>query len=101
MRSLTDMAGDHNVPTAQVLTALRIVATRAEAAELAEWTTKELEGYEENDEVPEHRIWEPPIVGSVANPYRGILSNIAIDPYAIPKRIQRRCYQIPMQNGHP
>ena len=85
MRSLTDMAGDHSVPTAQVLTALRIVATRTGAEELAEWTTKELEGYEQNDEVPEHRIWDLPIVGSVFNPYQGLLSNVDVSPYSIPE----------------
>ena len=50
MRSLTDMAADLDVSTEQVLTTLRVVASRAGLEELAEWSAKELEGYGEKDE---------------------------------------------------
>ena len=55
MRSLTDMAADLAVSTEQVLTTLRVVASRAGLEELAEWAAKELEGYGEKDELPTHR----------------------------------------------
>ena len=88
MKSLTDMAGDLSTPTAQVLTALRIVATRAEVSELADWTTKELEGYEETDELPKYRIWSLSIVGSVYNPVQGFFSNVDISHLALPKEVK-------------
>ena len=54
MKSLTDLAGDLDVSTTQVLVTLRIVATRADVEEIAEWAVKELEGYTEEDELPAH-----------------------------------------------
>ena len=40
MKSLTDLAGNLDASTAQVLTALRIVATRAGVEEIAAWAAK-------------------------------------------------------------
>ena len=42
MRSLTEMAADLDIPTEQVLTTLRVVASRADLEDLAEWAAKEL-----------------------------------------------------------
>ena len=56
MKSLTDLAGNLDASAAQVLTALRIVAARADVEEIVEWAAKELEGYQEEDELPAHRI---------------------------------------------
>lgn len=68
MKSLTAMAGDLDVSTEQVLTALRIVATRAGVDELAAWAAKELEGYDEEDTLPTHRSWELTILANLYNP---------------------------------
>ena len=67
MKSLTDMAGNLDVSTAQVLTALRIVATRAGVTEVATWAAKEMEGYGPTDELPPHRSWKLSIVGTLRN----------------------------------
>lgn len=69
MTTLTDMAGDLDVSTEQVLTALRIVATRAGVDDLASWAAKELEGYNREDELPSHRIWHLTVVANLYNPY--------------------------------
>ena len=74
MGSLTDLAADLDVSTEQVLTALRVVATRAGVEELAEWAAKELEGYTEEDELPTHRRWELTIVANLYNPYQAFVS---------------------------
>ena len=71
MKSLTDMAGDLDTSTAQVLTAIRIVATRAGVTEVAAWAASEMEGYGLEDELPAHRIWKLSIVGNMYNPAQG------------------------------
>ena len=73
MRSLTDMAADLGVSTEQVLTTLRVVASRAGIDELAAWATKELEGYGEKDELPTHRRWQLTIVADLYNPYQAFV----------------------------
>ena len=73
MKSLTDMAGDLDTSTAQVLTAIRIVATRASVPALAQWAAKEMEGYDNDDELPAHRIWNLTIVGNLHNPHARVL----------------------------
>jgi hypothetical protein len=73
MRALTDMAADLDVAAEQLLTSLRVVATRAGVEELAEWAAKELEGYTEEDELPTYRCWELTIVASLYNPYQAYI----------------------------
>ena len=88
MKSLTDMAVDLNISTAQVLTALRIVSARADVQEIADWAAKELEGYQENDELPAHRIWKLEIVGSLHNPMQGFLSEVDLGELAIAEKFR-------------
>ena len=90
MKSLTDMAGDLDTSTAQVLTAIRIVATRASVPALAQWAAKEMEGYDNDDELPAHRIWNLTIVGNLHNPMQGFLQNVHLGDYAIAEEIRQR-----------
>ena len=83
MKSLTDLAGDLDVSTTQVLTALRIAGTRIGIDEIDEWCRKELEGYGEEDELPAHRIWRLTIKGSLHNPMQGFMQNLLFGDVAI------------------
>ena len=83
MRSLTNLVGDLSVPTEQVLTTLRIVASRAGAAELADWAAKELEGYGEDDALPAHRHWPLTITATLGNPLIGVVQNAHVGDLAI------------------
>ena len=90
MGSLTDLAGNLDSSTAQVLTALRIVATRADVEELIEWTEKELEGYQEGDELPSHRIWKLTIKADLHNPFQGYIRNVHVGDFAIDKKLREK-----------
>ena len=90
MKSLTDLAGNLQISTEQVLTALRIVATRAGADELAAWAAKELEGYEEDDELPTYRSWRLTIVASLHNPMQGFVQNTHVGDIAIDTRYREK-----------
>ena len=90
MKSLTDMAGDLNTSTAQILTALRIVATRAGVRELAGWAAKEMDGYQDNDELPAHRIWNLTIIGNLHNPMQGFIQNVHLGDYVIAEKVRER-----------
>ena len=99
MRSLTDMAGDLNTSTAQVLTALRIVATRAGVEDLAEWATKELEGYEAGDDLLPHRVWRATIVGSLHNPMQGFLTDVHLSDFAIAEQHRKEATTFHCRQG--
>ena len=83
MKSLTDLAGNLDESTAQVLTALRIVATRAGIDEIVDWTEKELEGYQKEDELPEHRVWKLSIKASLHNPLQGSIQDVHLGDLAV------------------
>ena len=89
MKSLTDLAGNLDVSTEQILTALRIVATRAGVNELAKWAAKELEGYEAKDELPAHRRWRLTIVASLHNPMQGFITDMHVGDFAIAEEIRK------------
>lgn len=86
MKSLTDMAGNLDMSAAQVLTALRIVATRAGIDEIAEWAAKELEGYHEEDELPAHRTWRLSIKANLVSPIRDIMKDVPLGDFAIEEK---------------
>lgn len=86
MRSLTDMAGDLDTSTAQVLTALRIVATRAGVHELAQWAAKEMEGYDDDDELPTHRMWKLSIVATLYNPMQAAINDSPLGDAAVAEK---------------
>ena len=90
MLFLADMVGNLDVPTEQVLTQLRIVATRAGVEDLANWAKKELDGYGEADELPPHRRWSLSIVGSYHNPMQGLIQNVHISHTAIAEDVRER-----------
>ena len=90
MKSLTDLAGNLDASTAQVLMALRIVATRADVEKLVEWTEKELEGYQEEDELPSHRIWKLSIKANLHNPSQGYIKNVHVGDFAIDKEFREK-----------
>ena len=99
MRSLTDMAGDLNTSTAQVLTALRIVATRAGVKDLADWAAKEMEGYGEGDELPPHRVWGATIVGSLHNSMQGFMTDVHLGDFAIAEEHRERATRFHCRQG--
>ena len=90
MKSLTDLAGNLDVSTAQVLTALRIVASRAGVDEIVEWTEKELEGYQMEDDLPEHRIWKLSIKASLHNPLQGSIQDVHLGDLAVEEEFRRQ-----------
>ena len=90
MKSLTDLAGNLDVSTEQVLTSLRIVATRAGVGDLARWATLELEGYGTDDALPPHRIWGLSIEASLHNPMQGLAQNVQLGESAIDERWRER-----------
>ena len=89
MKSLTDLAGNLDASTAQVLTALRIVATRADIEEIVEWSARELEGYKEGDELPAYRIWNLTIKASLHNPHQAFMPEVNIPELAIEERYRK------------
>jgi len=87
---LADVVGNLDVSTEQVLTQLRIVATRATVEDLGNWARMELDGYGEDDELPPHRRWSLSIVGSYHNPMQGLIQNVHISHTAIAKDARGR-----------
>ena len=83
MKSLTDLAGNLDSSTAQVLTALRIVATRADVEEVVEWAAKELEGYQMEDDLPPYRTWRLTIKANLVNPFGGAMTGAHVGDLAI------------------
>ena len=88
MKSLTDLAGNLDASAAQVLTAMRIVATRAGVEEITEWAAKELEGYQPEDELSSHRSWQLSITASLHNPAQGLMNNIHLGDLAIDEQFR-------------
>ena len=95
MKSLTDLAGNLDSSTAQVLTSLRIVATRADVEEVVEWAAKELEGYQMEDDLPPHRSWSLTIKANLVNPIGRAMMGVHMGDLAIEEQHRKTvtiCY---------
>ena len=99
MKSLTDLAGNLDASTAQVLTALRIVATRADIEEIVEWSTRELEGYREDDELPAYRTWSLTIKASLHNPHQAFMPQVNIPELAIEEQHRKNVTTYSCRDG--
>ena len=99
MKSLTDLAGDLDISTTQVLTALRIAGTRIGIDEIADWSRKELEGYQEEDNLPPHRIWRLTIKGDVHNPIQGTMKNLLFGDISIAEEHRDKVTTFHCQEG--
>lgn len=65
---------DRTVPLADSLLTCRTLAEKTGAAQLLQWATAELEGYQPLNSVPAYRRVAAPILWSVDVPYRGIVT---------------------------
>ena len=99
MKSLTDLAGNLDASTAQVLTALRIVATRADIEEIVEWATKELEGYDPDDELPAYRAWNLTIKANLHNPFQAFMTGVHVGDYAIEEQYRKEATTYSCRDG--
>ena len=99
MKSLTDLAGNLDASAAQVLTALRIVATRADVEEIVEWVERELEGYEIDDELPAYRTWKLTIKANLHNPFQGFMRDVSVGDYAISEQYREKATTYSCRDG--
>ena len=99
MKSLTDLAGNLDASTAQVLTALRIIATRADIEEIAEWAKKELEGYKVDDELSAYRTWKLTIKANLHNPFQGFMTDVHVGDFAIEKEYREKTTTYSCRDG--
>jgi hypothetical protein len=69
---------DSTVRTAEVLQKAYVVARKLGIKEFEDWVSKEIDGYQSNDKIPDYRS----VTGQVKvwNPYRGWIPVVADDP---------------------
>ena len=77
---------EEEMSTAQLLHIMRVLSVRSHNIELAKmepWATKEADGYEDRDELPEHRVWQLEVRATLHNPMQGVMSNVMLPPAAL------------------
>lgn len=99
MKLLTDVVADHDTSVTQILTAVRVIATRAGVPELAEWAGKEAGGYAQDDVLPPHRIWNLTIVADLHNQFQGHLRNVHVGAIALPEPQQQQATTYHCRDG--
>ena len=83
MRTLLGAAVEEEMSTAQLLHIMRVLSVRSQNRELAKmegWAAKEADGYEDEDELPEHRVWQLEVRVTLHNPMQGVASNVLLPP---------------------
>ena len=86
MRTLLGAAVDEATGTARLLHIMRVMSVRSQNPQLAKveaWATKEADGYEDNDELPEHRVWQLEVRATLHNPMQGVMSNVMLPPLVL------------------
>ena len=92
MGLLSDMeaaATDSTVPIADLLRKCKVLAARLKHQELADWATKELNGYGEDEQLPPYRCFHlPTAIGHFAGPFGRALKNVPIPDMSIPAKFR-------------
>lgn len=85
LREIQRDAVNSQVPIADLLRKCMILASMLQNAELSEWATNELEGYESGDDLPSYRSIEVNSFGHFIGPFRMEYKNFPIPPAAVPE----------------
>ena len=83
MPTLLGAAVGEETSTAQLLNILRVLSVRGQNDDLAQieaWAAKEVDGYEDEDELPGHRVWQLEVRATLHNPMQGVASNVLLPP---------------------
>ncbi|MGB3726059.1 MAG: hypothetical protein WA981_09865, partial [Glaciecola sp.] len=70
VKHLQTITLDHEVKVSDILREALVVSTKLEEHKLKSWITNELNGYSENDEIPEYRLLHGK--PKYFNPYNGL-----------------------------
>ena len=87
MRTLLGAAVEEEMSTAQLLHIMRVLSVRSQSIELAKmepWATKEADGYEDGEELPDHRVWQLEVRATLYDPRQGLMSsNVMLPPVVL------------------
>jgi hypothetical protein len=84
LQDIQNAAVDAGVPISTLLRKCAMLAARLDNDELRGWVTKELNGYDNSDEVPDYRVIGAPATGHLAGPFGSGYQNITIPAMVLP-----------------
>lgn len=85
LRDIQDAAQDSNVDLADLLRKCKVLAARLKHAEFAQWVTRELNGYENAEDVPAYRRIAVQSIGYFSGPFGSGISNAPIPAALLPE----------------
>lgn len=102
MRLLSEIqnaAVDANVPLANVLRKCAVLGAELKNDELRDWALRELNGYQDGDDVPEYRRAQSQVFGNVAGPFGSGFKNVAIPALAMPEHLREMSHAVVLSQG--
>lgn len=86
LNEIIDAASSDTSSVSSLLRKLKVLAARTRTELLAEWVTRELEGYPDIDELPAYRgPFDPPVLAHFMGPFNSELKNAPIAPMNFPE----------------
>ncbi len=90
LKEIRDAAVDANVPIANVLRKCAVLGAKLKNNELRDWALQELNGYKDENDLPEYRKAMVPLTGDFAGPLQSGYKNAPIPAMLLPEKMQDR-----------
>ena len=90
LKEIRDAAVDANVPIANVLRKCAVLGAKLKNNELRDWALQELNGYKDENDLPEYRKVMAPLTGDFAGPFQSGYKNAPIPAMLLPEKMQDR-----------
>lgn len=94
LQEIQEAAVDDKVPISTLLRKCAVLAARLDNAEMQAWVSRELNGYDSIDDVPDYRVIGAAAIGSLAGPFGSGYNNITIPPMVLPEKMRRLATEV-------
>ena len=90
LQDIVDKAVDSSTDIGELLRSCKMLASRLNSEVLENWLVGEMNGYSEDVELPEYRIWPQIIKGNFVGPLGASLQGVQITPALLPEDWRER-----------
>ena len=88
LKEIRNAAVDANVPIANVLRKCAVLGAQLKNNDLRDWALQELNGYKDENDLPEYRKVMAPLKGDFAGPFQSGYTNAPVPAMLLPAELQ-------------
>lgn len=99
LKDIRNAALEADEPIANVLRKCAVLGTQLKSNDLREWALQELNGYDDEDDVPEYRRVPAPLMGNFTGRFGTGYTNVGVPAINLPEKLRERARSAVFTHG--